>query len=70
MRKELLIAMREQNIKSKQLAAEINVSQSFMSQIVTGQRNPRLEIAIRIANRLGKSVDELFDTIERTGTEG
>ena len=53
----------------KELAKEIGVSRSLITMITHNFRTPSLGVALRIAKRFNKNVEELF-TLEQTGSEG
>jgi len=40
-------------------AEELGVTSSHLSRIMRGKGNPSLQLAIRLANKLGMSIDEL-----------
>ena len=48
-------------ITQKQLAERIGISRQTMNAIENGHHAPRIDTAIRIADVLGISVDQLFD---------
>jgi len=85
MRKELIRARKARNLSVADMAERMNISASFYYKIESGDRNPTIDLAKRIADLLGGNVDILFfgsnlddtssKTIERaatldTGTEG
>jgi putative transcriptional regulator len=51
---------KQQQIKQIYLAKKVGVFQSEISEIETGVRKPNIYLARKIANALGKSVDEVF----------
>ena len=48
------------NISQKDLAKALNINASTLSMIENGGNVPRLELAYKIANFFGKSIDEVF----------
>jgi len=44
----------------EKLAEQTRISRAFLANIENGKYNPSLEVALRIAAKLGKSVDDLF----------
>lgn len=50
----------KKKITRKQLAADVGCTYSMIQQIESGGKKPSLDLAKRIAKRLGKSVDSLF----------
>ena len=51
---------KQQQMKQVCLARKVGVFQSEISEIETGVRKPNIYLARKIANALGKSVDEIF----------
>jgi putative transcriptional regulator len=49
-----------QRMKQTYLAKKVGVFQSEISEIETGVRKPNIYLARKIADALGKSVDEVF----------
>lgn len=60
MRAKLRAAREKQNIAVADFAKELNISASFYYKIEKGIRNPTIELAKAIADRLGETVDGLF----------
>lgn len=53
------------NLTQEQLAEDINISTAYIGQIERGERNLTLDKLIKIANRLGVTVDYLlYDYID------
>lgn len=52
--------MKEKDIRSKDLAAKVGVSASMMSFILSGLREPSVQILVRIAKTLECSVDDII----------
>ncbi len=54
--------IRKQNgLSQVELAAKLSVQQSTISQIETGERNPSVNLLLRMADVLGVTVDELVN---------
>lgn len=51
----------DQNISQAELARRVNISQSMLSQIEKGIKNPSLLVGKVIADELGCSVDTLLE---------
>jgi putative transcriptional regulator len=60
MRAKLRTARERKNISVADFAKELKISASFYYKIEKGIRNPTIELAKVIADKLGKTVDELF----------
>lgn len=56
----LKVARAEKNLSQEQLAALAGVTRQTVSSIETGQYNPSALLALVLARRLGKTVEELF----------
>ena len=54
------ILMRSKGITARQLAAKVGISNSMMSFILSGLREPNIQTLVRIAKELGCTVDELI----------
>ena len=52
--------MKKKDIRSKDLAAKIGISESMMSFILSGLREPSVQILVRIAKTLECSVDDII----------
>ena len=50
----------DKNISLKTLADEAGVSQAMMTKIVQGKKNPSVPKLVKIANKLGVSLDDLL----------
>lgn len=46
------------------IAREVKVTRSYISKIFRGERNPSLEVAVRIARSMGMTVEELYRFIQ------
>lgn len=57
-REKLKKARKQKGLKQGQVSEEIGISRSFYSQIESGARNPRLEIALKISEYLEISLPE------------
>ncbi len=56
----LKVARAERNLSQEQLAALAGVTRQTISSIETGQYCPTTRLALILAKRLGKRVEELF----------
>lgn len=61
MKDKLKTLMEEKNVLQEELATAVGVSQTFISYILNGFKTPSLDVAKRIADYLGVTVDELID---------
>lgn len=55
---KLLIA--ETGNSQKEFSKKVNVSHTYLSQVINGKRNPSLLVASKIANGLNTKVEDLF----------
>lgn len=55
-------ALRRRGITQAKLAAEIGISKGFMSQIISGKKQPSMETLERIMSALNAAPSELYDT--------
>lgn len=53
------------NLSQGQLAAELGVSRQTINSIETGRYVASLELAIRLARRFGRAVEDVFHLEER-----
>jgi putative transcriptional regulator len=56
----LKVARAEKDLSQEQLAALAGVTRQTISSVETGQYNPSTLLALVLARRLGKAVEELF----------
>jgi putative transcriptional regulator len=56
----LKVARAEKNLSQEQLAQMAGVTRQTISSIETGQYNPSTLLALNLAQRLGKRVEDLF----------
>ncbi len=56
----LKVARAEKNLSQEELAGIAGVTRQTISSIETGQYCPSAKLALILANRLGKRVEELF----------
>lgn len=54
----------ERNITQEDLAIDLGVNRSTISEIERGTFNPSLKLACSIANYFDKTVDEIFEMLE------
>ena len=64
LRNRLKVARAEKNLSQEQLAALAGVTRQTISSIETGQYNPSALLALVLALRLGKRVEDLFSLEE------
>jgi putative transcriptional regulator len=62
---KLTQARKRAGLTQEQLAEDLGVSRVSIARIETGSRSPSMALALRIADRLGESLDELFAGGER-----
>lgn len=55
--KHLLI---DKNVTQRELAISANVSDAFLSMVLSGVKRPPFEVVVSIANTLGVTVDDLI----------
>lgn len=53
--------MQEKNMSQHALADAVGVAQPMIAQVLKGYKQPSLSLAVRIANVLGCSLDELVE---------
>lgn len=58
--KRLLILLEEKNITQLQLAKEIGISNVTISRYLSNERRPQIDVAIKMANFFGVSLDYLM----------
>jgi len=54
----------EKKIRQWQMARRLCMSRAYVSRVCSGQIQPSLEAAFRIAQLLGKPVDEVFQLVD------
>ncbi len=64
LRNRLKVARAERDLTQDQLASLAGVTRQTISSIETGQYNPSALLALVLARRLGKRVEELFSLEE------
>ncbi len=52
--------MVEKHLTQKELASLSNITEASMSKYLSGERTPRIDVVVNIANALGVSTDELI----------
>ena len=53
--------MREQKLNQKQLAEKTSITEASISKYLSGERTPRIDVAVKLAKALNTSVNFLFD---------
>lgn len=64
LKSKIRVRLAELELKQSQLYEEFDISQKQFSNWVTGASTPKLEVAFKLANRLGCKVDDLWEYIE------
>lgn len=57
---DLKLRIAEKGLTLRDFSKEISVSHSYVSQILTGKRNPSAKVAGKISNGLGMDLKEIF----------
>lgn len=70
MRHRLIAARKEAKLTQQQLADLINIDRSYYAHIERGARCPSLGVALKIAQVLGKRVEEIFLPYDVPGGKG
>jgi transcriptional regulator with XRE-family HTH domain len=52
--------MIDKNVTQHEIASAANVSDQFLSRVISGVKKPPFEVVIAIANKLGVTVDDLI----------
>lgn len=60
MRTDLKIWLIDNNLKAGVVAKELGITASYFSQIVSGAKNPSVELLERFHNLYGDKVDDIF----------
>ena len=53
------LVMNEKKINQKELAKKANITEASMSKYLSGDRTPRIDVLLNIANALDVSIDSL-----------
>lgn len=61
---KLKVLRAEKNITQEDLAIDLGVNRSTISEIERGTFNPSLKLAFSIANYFDKKVDDVFEMLE------
>lgn len=61
---KIKILRTERGITQEDLAIDLGVNRSIISEIERGTFNPSLKLAFSIANYFNKTVDEIFEMLE------
>ena len=59
-RKNIKHLMIDKNVTQHEIATAANVSDQFLSNVISGSKKPPFEVVITIANKLGVTVDDLI----------
>lgn len=60
MRNRIKDFLKERNLTQRDLSEKLGITEVSISRYITGERVPSVAVAIKIANLLGCTVDELF----------
>lgn len=60
MRNRIKYFLKERNLTQRNLSEELGITEVTISRYITGERVPSVTVAIKIANLLSCTVDELF----------
>ncbi len=52
--------MNEQKLTQKELAKRAGITEASMSKYLSGERTPRIDVIVNLANALGVTTDELI----------
>jgi transcriptional regulator with XRE-family HTH domain len=52
--------MIDKNVTQREIATAANVSEQFLSRVISGVKKPPFEVVVAIANTLGVSIDDLL----------
>jgi DNA-binding XRE family transcriptional regulator len=61
LKSKIRVRLAELELKQSELFKEFNISQKQFSNWVIGESSPRLEVAFKLAKRLGCKVDDLWE---------
>ncbi len=61
--------LKEKGITGKELAEQIGISETGMSNIVKGQSLPRQDVLLQLADTLDVDIRDLFNPTKETETE-
>ena len=64
MKNSLIECLAEKEIRQWQLAHRLHMSRAYVSRLCSGQIQPSLEAAFRIAQLVGKPVDKVFQLVD------
>lgn len=53
--------MKEKNLNQKQLSEKAKITEASMSKYLSGERNPRTDVIVKIAKALDTSINYLLD---------
>lgn len=59
-RRNIKHLMIDKNVTQHEIASAANVSDQFLSRVISGVKKPPFEVVIAIANKLGVTVDDLI----------
>jgi transcriptional regulator with XRE-family HTH domain len=59
-RRNIKYLMIDKNVTQREIATAANVSEQFLSRVISGVKKPPFEVVVAIANTLGVSIDDLL----------
>lgn len=59
-RRNIKHLMIDKNVTQREIAAAANVSEQFLSMVISGVKKPPFEVVLAIANKLQVTVDDLL----------
>jgi len=59
-KERIKMLMTEKHLTQKELATSAGITEASMSKYLSGERTPRIDVVVNLANALGVSTDELI----------
>ncbi|RKD21123.1 hypothetical protein BEP19_15740 [Ammoniphilus oxalaticus] len=59
-REKVLLLIAKEGVNLSQFAKEIGISNSYLSVLLNGRRNPSINTASKLAERLGVDIESIF----------
>ncbi|MCI6330416.1 MAG: helix-turn-helix transcriptional regulator [Bacilli bacterium] len=59
-KERIKMLMTEKHLTQKELAISAGITEASMSKYLSGERTPRIDVVVNLANALGVSTDELI----------
>ena len=60
MNERIRMLLEEQHLSQKDLAQKAGITEASMSKYLSGERTPRIDVVVNLANALGVTADELI----------